>query len=434
MQILTPNKDNKLVNRLILDNGITLITIENQASDLIAGRIFLKNAGSRWETREKAGVSHLLAAVITKGTESLSSLEIAETIESIGASLAADAAADYFAISLKTVSADFAKILRLTGEVMRSPTFPEAEVELEKHLTFQSLRAQQEQPFNIAFSQLREAMYQQHPYGVSILGTENSIINLTREDLLEYHQTYFRPDNLVIGLSGRLSCQDAVNLVEEVFGDWQIPSKPRAVIPLAPLNSQISHRVTHQETQQSVVMLGYLAAPVKEHHDYLTLKLLSTYLGNGLSSRLFVELREKRGLAYDVSAFYPTRLDYSQFVVYMGTSPENTAVALEGLNTEVARLSQQELTREELQGAKNKLLGQYALGKQTNAEIAQVYGWYETLGLGIEFDQQFQQDVIKITSEMVQEVACRYLTTPYISLVGPEAIIRNQIPSSIYPA
>jgi predicted Zn-dependent peptidase len=180
--------------------------------------------------------------------------------------------------------------------------------------------------------------------------------------------------------------------------------------------------MTPQETQQSIVMLGYLASPL-HHDDYTTLKLINTYLGNGLSSRLFVELREKRGLAYDVSAFYPTRKSASTFVVYMGTAPDNTETALVGLQTEVERLCSTQLSLEELQAAKNKLLGQYALGKQTNAQLAQVYGWYETLGLGIEFDTQFQQDVIRVTPEMAQAVASRYFTEPYVSLVGPAEAI-----------
>ena len=124
MQNLRSREQNQKINHLVLDNGITLISVENQAADVIAARIFLKNAGARWERREKAGLSHLLAAVITKGTEKFSSLEIAEQVESIGANLGADASADYFLMSIKTVSADFPQILKLTGEIMRSPTFP----------------------------------------------------------------------------------------------------------------------------------------------------------------------------------------------------------------------------------------------------------------------------------------------------------------------
>ena len=177
-----------------------------------------------------------------------------------------------------------------------------------------------------------------------------------------------------------------------------------------------------QATQQSIIMLGYLGAAVN-HADYPVLKLLSTYLGNGLSSRLFVELREKQGLAYDVSAFYPTRLDAANFLTHIGTAPENTAIALDGLRSEIARLCETTLSAKELQGAKNKLLGQQALGKQSNSEIAQLNGWYEVLGLGQQFDQQFQSAITQITSQQVQQVAQTYFQCPYVSLVGPEAAI-----------
>ncbi|MDJ0712757.1 MAG: pitrilysin family protein [Prochloraceae cyanobacterium] len=418
MQTKTDKQEHQNIDRLVLDNGITLISVENQTADIIASQIFLKNAGARWDlTQTEAGLSHLVAAVITKGTQNLSSVEIAERVESIGASFGASAAADYFLMSIKTISADFAELLKLGAEILRSPSFPEAEVELEKQLALQNIRSQLEIPFNIAFKQLRQAIYQDHPYGVSILGTPETVPSLNRDRLTQYHQTYFRPDNLVISICGRITHQDAASLVNEVFGDWQVPETPIPTLKLPQLNSQPRDVRTHQETEQSIVMLGYLAPEVTSR-DYLVLKLLSTYLGNGLSSRLFVELREKRGLAYEISAFYPTRLDSSCFVTYMGTAPENTAIALEGLRTEVERLCLVELTPEELLTAKNKLLGQYALGKQTNADLAQVFGWYESLGLGIKFDSQFQESIAEITLDMVQTVASKYFLEPYISIVG----------------
>ena len=403
----------------VLANGITLIIVENQAADIISGRFFLKSAGTIVEQSEQAGLANLVSAVITKGTENLSALEIAEKVESIGAGLGTDATTDYFSLSLKTVSADFPPMLKLLGEIMRSPTFPESEVELERKLTLQSIRSQKEQPFNVAFNQLRQQMYPQHPYGVSVLGTEASVSSLTRNQLQQYHQTYFRPDNLVISLSGRITQTQGQDLIAGVFGDWEKPDQP---LPISQLQSPMlnpSQQEIIQDTQQSIVMLGYLGTKVNLE-DYPVLKLINTYLGSGLSSRLFVELREKRGLAYDVSAFFPTRLDTSPFITYMGTAPSNTEIAIEGLSTEVARLTREILSVEEIQGAKNKLLGQYALGKQTNSEIAQTYGWYESLGLGVEFDRTFQASIPPTTPEQVQEVANKYLSQPYLSIVKPE--------------
>jgi len=168
-------------------------------------------------------------------------------------------------------------------------------------------------------------------------------------------------------------------------------------------------------------MMGYIT-PSMDSKDYPVLKLISTYLGNGLSSRLFVELREKRGLAYDVSAFYPTRLDKSQFVVYIGTAPANAEIGAEGLQAEIKRLREVTLSAEELQTAKNKLLGQYALGKQTNSEFAQIFGWYETLGVGIDYDRTFQDNINDITVAQIREVANKYLRDEFLctSMVGPD--------------
>lgn len=414
---------NRTVHRAVLENGMVVLAVENPAADIVSGRLFIR-AGGRYEAPEQAGVSHLMASVITKGTDRLSSQEIAERVESVGASLGADAASDYCLMSLKTVSADFAEMLELLAEIVRSPSFPEAEVELERRLTLQGIRSMQEQPFAVANSQLRQAMYQNHPYALPGLGTEETVSKLNRTDLQRCHQTYFRPGNMVMSVVGRITPEAAVELVDRMFGDWQPPrpengsSTDLSTLQLPVLKPQPERVVTIQDTQQAIVMLGYLAVSVHSV-DHMPLKLLNTYLGNGLSSRLFVELREKRGLAYEVSAFYPTRADLSHFVVYMGTAPDNAAIALDGLRHEVDRLCTTQLTPDELQSAKNKLLGQYALGKQTNAQIAQMFGWYETLGLGIDFDEAFQQKIADVTVETTQAAAQRYFIEPYVSLVGP---------------
>ncbi|MDP5337859.1 MAG: insulinase family protein, partial [Nodularia sp. (in: cyanobacteria)] len=392
---MKPSLSSSPIHRTVLSNGIVVLVAENPVADIVAARMFVR-AGSCYETREQAGLAHLLSAVMTKGCEGLSSWELAEKVESVGASLSADAATDYFLLSLKTVTSDFSEILTLAGRILRSPTFPEAQVELEKRLALQNIRSQKEQPFTIAFSQMRQVIYQNHPYAMSILGDETTMGGLSRDDLVQYHQTYFRPDNLVISIAGRVTLEDAVALVEQVFGDWQIPPQALPLVTLPEIQAEPQHRLQPVQTQQSIVMLGYLGSSVN-CPDYAPLKLLSTYLGNGLSSRLFVELREKRGLAYEVSAFYPTRLYPGAFVVYMGTAPENTSIALQGLRQEVDLLCTTEVAETALQAAKNKILGQYALGKQTNGQIAQIYGWYETLGLGLDFDQQFQELIASVS-------------------------------------
>jgi zinc protease len=408
---------NHPVHRSQLANGITVLTIANPTADIVAGRFFIP-AGSRWETPERAGLAQLLTSALMKGTKRLSALEIADRVESVGAGLGADTTTDYIKLSLKTVKSDLVDIFKLAGEILCTPSFPEAQIELERKLILQAIKSQTEQPFNNAYRQLRTALYGEHPYARSTLGTATTMGQITRQDLVDYHQTHIRPDRLIISLAGRITPDEAIDLVTQVFGDWQIPEIAPPLLPAQGVNTTPQYQVEQQSTQQAIVMLGYLA-PAIDDPDCIALKLIDSYLSNGMSSRLFVELREKRGLAYDVSAFYPTRLDTSHFAVYMGTAASNTQIAVSGLRAEVDRLCLEPLSAAELQTAKDKLIGQYALGKQTNGQLAQTYGWYELLGLSVDFDQQFSTAIGKLTSTQLQTVADRYLSEPYVSIVSP---------------
>ena len=418
---------NHPVHRSQLANGITVLTIANPTADIVSGRFFIP-AGSRWETSEQAGLAQLLTSVLMKGTERLSALEIADRVESVGAGLGADTTTDYIKLSLKTVKSDLVDIFKLAGEILRTPSFPAAQIELERKLILQAIKSQTEQPFNNAYRQLRTALYGEHPYARSTLGTATTMGQITRQDLVDYHQTHIRPDRLIISLAGRITPAEAIDLVTEVFGDWQIPEIAPPLLTAQSVTTTPQYQVEQQSTQQAIVMLGYLApaihdpdciAPAIHDPDCIALKLIDSYLSNGMSSRLFVELREKRGLAYDVSAFYPTRLDTSHFAVYMGTAASNTQIAVSGLRAEVDRLCLEPLSAAELQTTKDKLLGQYALGKQTNGQLAQTYGWYELLGLSVDFDQQFSTAIGQLTSTGLQTVAEKYLSEPYVSIVSP---------------
>jgi zinc protease len=408
---------NPPVHRSQLANGITVLTIANPSADIVSGRFFIP-AGSRWEANSQAGLAQLLTSVLTKGTEQLSALEIADRIESVGAGLGAETTADYLKLSLKTVKSDLVDIFKLAGEILRTPSFPEAEIELERKQILQAIKSQTEQPFNNAYRQLRKVLYGEHPYARSSLGTAMTMAQISRQDLVNYHQTHIRPDRLIISLAGRITPDEAIDLVSKVFGDWEIPSSAPPTLAPERVTTQPQYQVEQQSTQQSIVMLGYLAPPIHDP-DCIALKLIDSYLSNGMSSRLFVELREKRGLAYDVSSFYPTRLDTSHFAVYMGTNPSNTGIAISGLRAEVDRLCMEPLAARELQTTKDKLLGQYALGKQTNGQLAQTYGWYELLGLSVDFDKQFNQAIEQLTSLQLQTAADKYLSEPYISIVSP---------------
>jgi zinc protease len=163
------------LHRTVLENGLTILVLENPVADIVSARIVHPSGQSPGSTRGCRVGEFLNGAMLTKGTQTLSSLEIAEAVESVGASLGTDAAADYSVISLKTVSADFGPILRLAASLLRYPSFPDPEIDLEQRLTLQQIRSMQEQPFTVAFNQLRQDMYGDHPYSLPGIGTETTV-------------------------------------------------------------------------------------------------------------------------------------------------------------------------------------------------------------------------------------------------------------------
>ena len=409
--------------RLVLSNDIVLLVTPNPTTDIVAARLFF-TAGMIRENPDTWGLSHLVASVITKGTEQYSAQEIAQVVESAGASLGADSSPDYFLISLKTVSEDFESILALAADILRSPTFPEQELDTERKVTLQAIHARKEQPLSTALRPLRSAIHGDHPYAQTSYGTLDTVQSLTSGDLHRFHQSYFGPQNMVISIAGNITPERAEAIASRYFGDWrQQTNHPATAAPSPKPLKQLQVLTQAQDTQQTIIALGYPAVSV-HHPDYLGLKFLITYLCNGMSSRLFSELREKQGLAYEISGFYPTRQESTHFVTYLGTTPDNAERALTQMRAELERLAQGALTGADLAIAKRKWAGQYALGKQTNRQIAQIFGWYETLGLGYDYDQSFLTAMQAFPLESVHRIAQDYLTYPICSVVGPEASIQ----------
>ena len=408
-----------------LKNGIRLLAIDNPEVDIVAAHLFWQGGASAGFPR-KIGLANLTASVLTKGTSSRNASHIAETVESMGALLGAECAPDYFALSLKSVASDFPSLFHLASDIIRNPSFPASEVERERQLVLQGIRAQQERPFSVAFTPVREALFGKHPYAFSMAGTAESVATLDRMDLVAYHRNQLRSDNLVIAISGNISPTEVESLVANELGDWTTALED-SVEPSLPEFPHLQGERTltnHQSTQQTIAIVGY-RAPSIYSDDWTALKLLAVHLGGGLSSRLFVQLREKQGLAYEVSASYSPRRYEAPFMAYIGTAPESTDRALLGLRKELQRLVERPLTPDELQLAKRKILGQYALSKQTNSQLAQLVGWYELLGLGVEYDLRYPDMVGDLTSSQLQQVAERYLGNPVISVAGPERPTNN---------
>ena len=410
---------NPPIYRIQLKNGIRLLVIENPVADIISAQFFWRGGASAVGAAQ-AGLANLTASVLTKGTTSRNAEKIAEEVESMGALLGAECAPDYLSLHLKSIAGDFAHLFHLASDIIRNPTFPQSEVDREQQLVVQSIRSQQERPFSVAFAPLRKTLFGEHPYGYSLAGTTESVTAMTQGDLREFHCNCLRPEQLTLAICGRISPTAAEQLVKDALGDWiaPIPAHPPH-LPEFPTLVGANTLRNQQPTQQTIIIIGF-RAPSVYSTDWVALKLLAVHLGGGLSSRLFVQLREKQGLAYEVSASYSPRRYAGPFTAYIGTAPDTAEQALAGLQQEITRLLDKPLTEDELQLAKGKILGQYALSKQTNGQLAQLLGWYESLELGIECDRLYPELIQNLDAFELQQVAERHLCIPTVSVAGPD--------------
>jgi predicted Zn-dependent peptidase len=407
-----------------LGNGITVLITPCPGSGIVAAQGFLRR-GSAGEA--EPGSSRLLAAMLTRGTTRRSARDLAEYVESIGASLGAEANGDYFSLGFRAIAADLPGMLTLTAEILREASLPEDQLDLERRLHLQSIRAQREQCLPQAFQQLRRGVYGGHPYAEDGLGTEASVSGLGPESLRQLYRDRFRPEELVISLAGDLDPERTLVLLEQLLGDWSAAdAAPESVALQTPVQATPQVLEFPFPGQQLYVLLGAATVPV-DHPDQPALKLASSYLGNGMSSRLFVELREKQGLAYEVSALHTARRGPGAFAAYLGTAPENGAIALQGLQREWLRLVERGLSEAELAATVRKHLGQYALSRQTMAQLAQTFGYYETLGLGWEYDRQYPELLRAVTPEHLRSACQRWLATPTVCLAGPAAALESAV-------
>ena len=397
-------------------NGLTLLVRENPAAPVVAVS-FQVRMGGRWERPDDVGISNLLHHVMVKGTTRRSAREIAEAAEEIGGSVSASGDTDYSELRGTALARHWKVLLDLIADVALRPSLPADEIENERRVILSQIRNRGDLPFPLTFDTLLAALYGPHPYGRPALGWRETVERLDRARLLDHYRRHYRAGWIVLAVSGQLSGPAVVEEVGRLFADLPAGSQADDPAPPAPAAAGV-RQVVERPAAQSQIVMGHLA-PSLGQPDYAAVKVLSTLLGSGMSGRLFVELRDKQGLAYSLGAFYPSRVDTSFLVIHMGTAPENLARAEEGLRREVARIREEWVTPDELQRAKAYLLGNLAMDRRTNARQAWYLAFFELAGVGHEFLDRYAIAVEAVTIADVHRVADLYLRSPTVTVLKP---------------
>jgi predicted Zn-dependent peptidase len=397
---------------------------------LSASLVFMFGGGSRLEDERLAGVSHFIEHLFFKGTRRRpSAKEIADAIEGVGGFINASTDKELTAYWTRVPAEHLQLGLDVLSDIVSNSKLSPEDVERERMVILEELKMYQDQPQDYALNLLEEVIWPGHPLGRDIAGTEESVARLTRDEILEYADAHYRLPNLVIGMAGAI---DEGEMLAAVSSGLKLSSEPDGVLsPETPGPLNGSHVLLRRKrTEQAHICLGVRALSYM-HPDRYALDLLNTVLGEGMSSRLFLNIRERLGLAYDVHSFTQKHRDTGHLGVYIGVDPKKAVEAIGAVIAEMHALSDHELTPDELQRAKEFTKGRVRLDLEATNGVAFWLTYQELLMGEIRSIEDELSLVDAVTAADVKRVASSVLRSPIqMVVIGPftrESVFRAAI-------
>ena len=396
------------VARTRLANGMTVLVRENPTAPVV-GMSLMVRMGTRYETRQTAGLSNFLQLIVVRGTTTRDGTEIVSAADRMGGSIDAYADADYAEITATALSRFWSDMLDLVADVTLRPSLSDGTAQAVRDFLVRQIRNRADKPYDAAFDALLARTFGDNPYGWDALGLKESVERMDRAALLAHYRRHYVPGAMVLAVSGKVKRQDVIARAERLFG--LLPAAPAPAPNTTPPPAPAAARVVLTVPgAQSQILMGGLA-PSLTDPDLAAMKLVSTVLGGGLASRFFSELRDQQGLAYTTAAREPLRVSAGYFLALLGTAPANQEKAEAALREQLERIQKQAVSDEELRVAKAYLLGTLAMDRRTNARQAWYLASLETAGVGYEFLDRYQAQVRAVTAADVQRAAQKYLAT-----------------------
>jgi len=410
------------LRRTTLDNGLTVLSEYMPGVRSVAFGAWVR-AASIHEERERMGVSHLLEHMVFKGTQTRSAKDIALSLEVLGGSLDAYTAREHTAYQARVLDEHLDRACDVIADLMFRPMLRHADLRLERKVVLEEISMVEDTPDDIVFELHNEAMWGEHPYGYSILGTRDTVGALGVRELKELHERAYHPPQVVVAAAGHVEHDRLLEAMER--GGWGAvpPGEARPLVSPEPAAAPPAYRHYERDIAQTHVVFGSQTVRHADPRRY-AIVLVSMLLGGGMSSRLFQRVREELGLAYSVSTFQNFHIDTGVHGVYVATAPETAAEAARAVRDELARVAAEGIPADELATAKGQLKGQLTLSlegvssRMYRAAAVELYGQpYRPL-------DEILAAVDAITSEEVAAVCRDYFDPSRQTVVslGPRAI------------
>ena len=396
-----------------LSDGATMLYTPNSSNDIIAISIYAKGG----QLLDKiAGTANLTAATMMKGTKNYTSLELSQVLEDNGIKIVPSVGADAFSITVLTTKDEYDKTMELLNEVVNNAIFEDYEIEKVKSDKLSAIKTNKDVPIKQAIEEYRDMIYKNTPYSISSKVLEKNIQNIKKSDIIEYYNKIFNPKNIVISINGNIDKDKTIQDLNKIFE----PKADSQTFDYKIYDSKIPRIVTPRTntikmpTETAWILLGWQTDGVLSEKDYATLQVIDSILGTGMSSRLFKELREQEGLAYQLGTGYSPNVLRGSFMMYIGTNPATLEKSKQGLFSEIEKLKTEYVGDKELKDAKEKLIGNYVIGLETNLDKASNTGWYEASTRGYEFKEKYVDLINSVTDADIIEVANKYFNDNYI--------------------
>lgn len=398
-----------------LENGLRVVVVENERLPLVSYRLAF-HIGDINDPDEWTGVSSAMGSMLTEGTENYSSLQLAEKIERLGASISASVSEDFTIVAASTLSLYSSEVLGLLAEVVLRPTFPESELDLYRRNTVESLKFQRSQPGFLANEQAARLIYGEHPYAI-ISPKAADIEKIDRETLARFHRAVFVPNNAMFIVVGDVKTDELIGELNDLFGGWQVKERKASSFPAPPTRSARSLTIVDRPgSAQANIVLSNLAVK-RTHPDYFPILVMNQVLGAGASSRIFMNLREEKGYTYGAYS----RLDMKQLAgEFEATAEVRTSVTGDSLKEffyELDRIRTEKVDDIELQDAKNFLTGVFPIRAETQEGLTNLIVNQQLYGLPDYYLQTYRENVAAVTSDEVLRVAREHIRPEEMAIV-----------------
>ena len=401
-----------------LKNGLTVLILEDKRAPYVNLQLYLSGAGALFEPNEMAGLANATAVMLTEGTQSRSSVQIAEQIDRLGAALSAGSAfgSPDMVLSASGLSDNFDEWFGVVLDVLLHPSFPPDELEKLKQRQRVQLREQRSSPGFLTSERFNRAVYGDHPAG-QVSPSMDSIARLNRDALVEWHQRY-APGNAILGIAGDVRAKELIAKLEKRLGGWKKADAKQAwPRNPAPATARRVFLVNRPNSVQTTLALGNIAID-RRSPDYMAMVVMNHVIGGGASSRLFLNLREEKGYTYGVYSDFSAPRYPGPWRAGGSMRTEVTAAALTEFFHELGRIKDEKVGAEELEASKRAIVASFALSLEQPARMLGFAITSKQYGFPADYWDSYPARIMAVTADDVQRVARKYLNTEALQVVA----------------